>query len=56
MRLRCPKPEAAALLASMLEEVLAHLERDHVTLIVCKDRGEGRQHLELSRTHQKSSI
>ena len=37
IRLRCPEPEAADLLASRLEDVLAYLERDHVTLIVSKE-------------------
>ncbi len=32
--LRCPEPEAAAVLRARLEEVLPHLERDHVIITV----------------------
>jgi predicted nuclease of predicted toxin-antitoxin system len=38
IRLRCPEPEAAELLASRLQDVLSYLERDHVTLIVSKEQ------------------
>lgn len=37
VRLRCAEPEAAAVLEARLSEVLAYLERDHVTLIVSKE-------------------
>ena len=34
VRLRCPEPEAAKVLAGHLKEVLEYLERDHVTVTV----------------------
>lgn len=37
VRLRCTEPEAAAVLAAHLPEVLAYAEREHVTVIVSKD-------------------
>jgi predicted nuclease of predicted toxin-antitoxin system len=36
VRLRCPEPEAVALLAEKLGEVLAYLQREHVTVSVSK--------------------
>jgi len=38
VRLRCPEPEAAKVLAGHLKEVLECLERDHVTVTVSRDR------------------
>ena len=37
VRLRCPEPDAAVVLASHLKEVLEFLERDHVTITVSRD-------------------
>jgi predicted nuclease of predicted toxin-antitoxin system len=36
IRLRCPEPEAAAMLEAHLAEVLTYLQRDHVTVVVSK--------------------
>jgi predicted nuclease of predicted toxin-antitoxin system len=36
VRLRCYEPEAAAVLAGCLKEVLEYLERDHVTVTVSR--------------------
>jgi predicted nuclease of predicted toxin-antitoxin system len=38
VRLRCLEPEAAAVLRGRLKEVLEYLERDHVTVIVSRDK------------------
>ena len=37
VRLRCPEPDAAVVLARHLKEVLDYLERDHVTVTVSRD-------------------
>jgi predicted nuclease of predicted toxin-antitoxin system len=37
VRLRCPEPDAAAVLRGCLKEVLEYLERDHVTVTVSRD-------------------
>jgi predicted nuclease of predicted toxin-antitoxin system len=37
VRLRCPEPDAAVVLASHLKEILDYLERDHVTITVSRD-------------------
>ncbi len=37
VRLRCPEPAAAVVLASHLKEILDDLERDHVTITVSRD-------------------
>ena len=44
VRLRCtePEPEAAAVLAGHLKEVLEYLERDHVTVTVSRQGVQGR--------------
>jgi predicted nuclease of predicted toxin-antitoxin system len=36
VRLRCPEPEAAPVLSAKLDEVLAYLQREHVTVSVSK--------------------
>lgn len=36
VRLRCPEPEAAALLAEKLDVMLAYVQREHVTVSVSK--------------------
>ena len=37
IRLRCPEPDAATVLAGHLKELLEYLERDHVTITVSRD-------------------
>lgn len=37
VRLRCPEPDAAKVLAGHLKEVLEYLERDHVTVTVSRE-------------------
>ena len=37
IRLRCQEPEAAEILAAKLDDVMAYLQRDHVTIIVFRD-------------------
>jgi len=38
IRLRCAEPEAAEVLSAKLDEVVAYLQRDHVTVMVSKDK------------------
>lgn len=42
IRLRCPEPNAAAVLSDHLAEVLEILHRDHVTITVTQERIEER--------------
>lgn len=37
VKLRCPEPDAAVVLAGHLKEVLEYLERDHVTVTVSRE-------------------